>query len=79
MMSMAGDNPAGTLPDPLSMMVNVVSIETRANSLGAETRPTAGSVDTEIVADTSGAIIVVASEAIGAATNSITPGSPAEI
>ena len=63
MMSMAGDNPVGALPDPLSTMMRVMSTEVGANSPGAETRSAAGSVDTEIGADTSGTVIVVASAA----------------
>ena len=79
MMSIAGDNNASALPDPLSMMVRVVSIETGANSICAGIRPTIGSFDTEVIADTSGTVIVVASTAIGAATNSTALGSPTEV
>jgi len=51
MMSMAGDNPDGTLPDPLSTIVRVVPTEAGANSLGAEIRLAVGSVDTKIMAE----------------------------
>ena len=79
MMSMAGDSLAGALPDPLSMMVRIMSTEAGANSLGAEKRPAVGSFDIEIMTDTSGTVIVVASKATGTATNYTTPGSPAEV
>ena len=79
MMSMTGDSSTGALPDPFFTMVGIMSTEEGANSLRAETRPAAGSVDTEIVADTSGTIVAVASEATGTATNSTTPGSATEV
>ena len=44
MMSMAGASSIDALPDPLSMIMRKVSIEAEAISLGAETRPVAGSV-----------------------------------
>ena len=76
MMFMAGDNPVGALLDPLSMIVLVVSTKTGANSLDVETKPAAGSVNAETVAETSGTVIMIASEAKGAATNSTILGSP---
>ena len=79
MMSMAGDSSAGALPDPLSMVVHIISIEAGANSLGAETRLEAGSVNAEVMVDTSGAIVMVASEATGAATNSTALVSAVEV
>ena len=55
---MAGDNPTGALPDPLSM----IGRETGVNSTCAGVRPTSGSSDTEVVANTSGTVVdVVAS------------------
>ena len=44
MMSMAGASSADALPDLFSMTVRIMSVEAEAISLGAETRPTAGSV-----------------------------------
>ena len=79
MMSMAGNKPAGAHPDPLSTIVLVVSIEAEANSSGAETKLAVGSVDTEMVADTSGIVIVVAFAATRAATKSTSLGSPPKI
>ena len=49
MMSMAGDNPASALPDPLSMMVQVVSMEMEAHSVCSRIRPTIGSFDTVVM------------------------------
>jgi len=79
MMSVAGDNLVDALLDPLSMIVRVVSTETGANSTCAEIRPTTGSCDAEVVANTSGTVVVIASTATGAATNSTSLGSPAEV
>ena len=49
MMSMAGDNPAGALPDPLSIMVQVVSTEMEAHSICSGIRPIIGSFDTLVM------------------------------
>ena len=53
MMSIAGASSVGALPNPLSMIVRTMSVKAGAISLGAETRPAAGSVNTEVVTDTS--------------------------
>ena len=45
MMSITGASSVGALPDPLFMVVRIMSIEAGAISLGAETKPTAGSVN----------------------------------
>ena len=72
MMSVVGDNPADALPDPLFMTER----ETRTNSTCAGVRPTIGSSDTEVVANTSRTVIVVAaSTATEATTNSTALGS----
>jgi len=66
MMSMAGSSSVGALPDPLSIVVCIMSTEAGASSLGVETRPVAGFVNAEVMADTSGTVVMVASEATGA-------------
>ena len=57
MMSMAGDNLADVFPDPLSMIMRVVSIEMGSISTCTEIRPTTGSFDAEVVVNTSGTVI----------------------
>ena len=79
MMSMAGASSVGALPETLSTVVCIMSIEAGANSLGAEIRPAAGSVNTAVVASTAETIFVVASEATVAATNSTVPSSVVEV
>jgi len=75
-MSLAEDNPADVLPDPLSM----TGRETGTSSTCAGLRPTTGSLDTDVVTNTSGTVIVLAVfTAIEATTNSTVLGSPAEI
>jgi len=78
MMSMVGASSVGALPDPLSMIACIMSVEAGAISLGAETKPIAGSVNAEVVTGTSGTVMVVASKATGAATNSTVTGSTVE-
>ena len=73
MMSLTGENSVDVLPDPLSM----TGRETRINS---GVRPTIGSSGTEMVTDTSGAVIVVAASAVtGVTANLATSGSPVEV
>jgi len=79
MMSMTGASSVGALPNPLSMIVRTMPIEARAISLGAETRPIAGSVNAEVMTGTSGAVTVVASETTTAGTNSTVLGSAIEV
>jgi len=79
MMSVVGDNPADALPDPLSMIVRVVSTETGANSTCAGIRPTTVSCSAEVIVNTSETVVMVASTAIEAATNFTALGSPAEV
>ena len=62
MISMAGANSVDALLDLFSMIVRTMSVEVEAISLGAETRPTTGSVNTEVVTGTSEIVTVVASE-----------------
>ena len=78
-MSMAGASSIGALSDPLSMIVRTMPVEAGAISLGAKMRPTAGSVNAEVVVGISGTVIVVASEAIAAETNSTVLGSAVEV
>ena len=66
-------------PGPPYMIMRIMSVEAGAISLGAETRPATGSVNAEVMADTSKTIIVVASEATCAGTNSTVPGSAVEV
>ena len=77
-MSMTEASYVGALSDPLSMVVCIMSVEAGAISLGAETKPIAGSVDAEVLTGTSGTVMVVASKATGAATNSTVTGSTVE-
>ena len=74
MMSLTGENSTNVLPDPLSM----TGRETGVNSSCAGVRPMIGSSDTEMVADTSGAVIVV-STATEVTSNLATSGSPVEV
>ena len=76
MMPLTGEKSVDVLPDPLSM----TGRETGVGSSCAGVRPTIGSSDTEMVADTSGAVIVVAaSTATEVTSNLATSGSPVEI
>ena len=76
MMSLTGEYSADVLPDPLSM----TGRETGVSSSCAGVRPTIGSSDTEMVADTSGAVIVVAaSTATEVTANLATSGPPVEV
>ena len=76
MMSLTGENSADVLPDPLFM----TGRETGIGSSCAGVRPTIGSSGTEIVADTSGTVIVVAaSTATGVTANLATSGFPVEV
>ena len=61
-MSMAGASSVGALPDPLSMIVRTMFVEAVAISLGAEMRPTAGSINAEVMTGTSRIVTVEASE-----------------
>ena len=76
---LVGASPVGVNPDLLSMVVRIMSTEAGANSLRSETRPVAGSINAKIVAGISGTVIVIASEVIGAATNSTVPDSAVEV
>ena len=69
MMSMAGASSVDALPVPLFIIVHTMSAEAGAISLGAETRPTAGSVNAEVVTGTFETITVVASEMTTAVTD----------
>ena len=76
MMSLSRDNPADVLPDPLSM----IGREMRTSSTYVGVRPTIGSSDTEVVTNTSGTFIVVATfTATEATANSTALSSPAEV
>jgi len=76
MMSLAGDNPANVLPNPLFMTER----EAGTNSTHVGVRPTVGSSDTEVVTNTSGTVVVVAtSTATEATANSTALGSPVEV
>ena len=79
MMSMAETSSVDALPDPLSIIVCMMSAETGDISLGAETRPAAGSVNTEVMTSTSGTVIVVASKTTTAGTNFTVLGSAVEV
>ena len=48
-MSMVGVNSAEALPDPLSVIVQTMSVGAKAISLSAWARPIAGSFSTEVV------------------------------
>ena len=61
------------------MIVRIVSTETRANSTYAGIRLTAGFCDSEVVANTSGMVVVVASTATDVVINSTALGSPSEV
>ena len=78
-MSTAGASSVGALPDTLSIIVLTMPVEAGVISLGAETRPTAGSISAEVVAGTSRTVTIVASEATAAGTNSTVLGSTVEV
>jgi len=67
------------LPDSLSMIVCMMSVEAGAISLAAKTRPAAGSVNVEVMTGTSGIVAVVASETITAGTDCTILGLAFEI
>ena len=69
----------GALPNPLSMTVRTMYVETGAISLGAEMRSVARSVNVEVITGTSGTVTVVASEETAAATNSAVLGLAVEV
>ena len=79
MMSLDGVNSINALPDPLSMIVQMMSVEAEAISLGAEIRPAAGSINAEVVTDPSGIVTIVASETITTGTNFTVLGSAVEV
>jgi len=75
-MSLARENSADVLPDPLS----IIARETGINSSCAGVRPTTGSSGTERVADTSEAVIVVAASTATEVTANLTSsGSSVEV
>jgi len=76
---MAEDSSVGAFPDLLSMIVCTMPVEAGAILLGAETSLATGSVNAKVMADTSGTVTVVASEATAAGTNSTVLGSAVEI
>ena len=75
----AGTSSVGALSDPLSMLLHTMFIEAGTISLGAETRPAAGSVNTEVLTGTSRTVTVVASKATTAGSNSTILGSAIEV
>ena len=68
-MSMTGANSVDVLPEPLSMIVRTMSVEAGAISLVADTRPTAGSINVEVMICTSGTVTLVASKTITTGTD----------
>ena len=79
MMSMAGPSSVDALLNPLSTIVHTMFVEARVISLVTEMRPVAGSVNAEVITDTSGTVTVVASEMITTGTNFTVLGSPVEV
>ena len=76
MISLAGENSADVLPDPLS----ITGRETGIGSSCAGVRSTISSSDAEMVTDTFGAVIVVAaSTATEVTANLATSGSSVEV
>ena len=67
-MSVAGDNPTDALSDPFSMTEQ----ETKTNSTCAGVRPTTGSSDTVVIANTSEMVVVVAASTATEATGNST-------
>jgi len=67
-MSVARDNPADALPDPLFM----TGRETGTNSTCTGVRPTTGSSDSEVIANTFGTVIVVVASTTTEATSNST-------
>jgi len=75
-MSLTGENSAEVLPDPLSM----TGRETGIGSSCTGVRLMIGSSSTEIVADISGTVIIIAaSTATGVTANLATSGSPVKV
>jgi len=79
MMSMTGAGSIDVLPDPLSIVVHIMSVEAGTISLSADTRPTIGSINAEVMTGTSGTVTVVAYEATAVGTNSTVRGSDVEV
>jgi len=79
MMSMAGSSSVDALPDPLSMIVQMISVVAEAISLGAQTRPATGSIKAKVVTGTSEIITVVASKTTTAVIDFVVLGSAVEV
>ena len=62
-----------------ALLVRIMSVEAGAISLGAETNSIAGYVNAKVVTGTFGTVMVVASKATGAATNSTVPSLVVEV
>jgi len=75
---MAGANSVETLPDSLSMIVGIVSVEAETISLSTGTWLAAGSFDVKIVTGISEFVTVVAFEMTTAGTDFTVLGSAIE-
>ena len=72
MISLAGENSADVLPDPLS----ITGREMEINSSRAGVRPTTGAAEAEMVADTFGVVIVVSASTAPEVTTNLTSSGP---